>query len=92
MNNAQTSSGVGFAGLLTIVFITLKLTHVVNWSWWWVLCPMWAGLAVASAIFILVLGGILAFTVIAELYNAHVRRKTRACGSMKMEDLRYPRR
>ncbi len=37
-----TSSGViGFAGLLTIVFITLKLTGVIAWSWLWVLSPLW---------------------------------------------------
>lgn len=35
------SGGVGFPALLTIVFITLKLTHNIDWSWWWVLCPMW---------------------------------------------------
>ena len=31
---------IGFIGLLTIVFITLKLCHVINWSWWWVLSPL----------------------------------------------------
>lgn len=34
-------SGVGFFGLLTIVFITLKLTSYIDWSWWWVLGPLW---------------------------------------------------
>lgn len=34
--------GVGFLGLLTIVFITLKLCNVINWSWWWVTMPLWA--------------------------------------------------
>lgn len=33
--------GTGFTGLLTIVFIVLKLTHVIDWSWWWVLSPIW---------------------------------------------------
>lgn len=31
----------GFPGLLTILFIALKLTHVIAWSWWWVLSPIW---------------------------------------------------
>jgi hypothetical protein len=31
-------TGVSFAGLLTIVFITLKLCNVIGWSWWWVPC------------------------------------------------------
>jgi len=38
------SVGGGFAGPLTIVFIVLKLTEtsqVADWSWWWVLSPMW---------------------------------------------------
>ena len=34
---------IGFAGLLTIVFIVLKLTEVISWSWLWVLAPMWMG-------------------------------------------------
>jgi hypothetical protein len=40
-NNSSSSSGIGFCGLLTIVFITLKLTGYINWSWWWVISPLW---------------------------------------------------
>lgn len=39
--NNSTSSGIGFTGLLTIVFIVLKLCHVIEWSWLWVLAPLW---------------------------------------------------
>lgn len=39
--NKKASGGVGFVGLLTIVFITLKLLKVISWSWWWVLSPVW---------------------------------------------------
>lgn len=39
MKNSSSSSGVGFFGLLTIVFIVLKLLKVINWSWFWVLSP-----------------------------------------------------
>jgi hypothetical protein len=35
-----TSRGIGFFGLLTIVFITLKLIGVINWHWIWVLSPI----------------------------------------------------
>lgn len=35
-----TKSGIGFTGVLTIVFIVLKLCGVINWSWIWVLSPM----------------------------------------------------
>jgi len=53
-NNSTTtnSGGSGFFGLLTIVFITLKLTNYIAWSWWWVLAPLWMPLAVALVILI----------------------------------------
>ena len=41
MNNKQASGGIGFTGLLTIVFIILKLCGIITWSWWWVLYPLW---------------------------------------------------
>lgn len=31
----------GFATILTLLFVTLKLTDVIDWSWWWVLSPLW---------------------------------------------------
>ncbi len=37
--SSHSSSGVGFVGLLTLLFIGLKLGHVIDWSWWWVLSP-----------------------------------------------------
>lgn len=35
----SSGGGIGFFGLLTIVFVTLKLTGFIDWSWWWVLAP-----------------------------------------------------
>ena len=43
----QTSTGAGFCDILLIVFIVLKLCHVINWSWWWVLAPFWIPLLIA---------------------------------------------
>lgn len=43
--------GINFVGLLTIVFITLKLCKVIDWSWLWILAPIWAPIA-----FVLVAG------------------------------------
>ena len=40
-NNTSSSGGIGFCGLLTIVFIVLKLTNYIDWSWWWILSPLW---------------------------------------------------
>lgn len=45
-NNSTKSGGIGFCGLLTILFIALKLTNVITWSWWWVLAPMWIPFAI----------------------------------------------
>lgn len=39
--NNNSSGGIGFAGFLTIVFIVLKLLGKIDWSWWWVLSPIW---------------------------------------------------
>ncbi|MBM3120218.1 MAG: hypothetical protein FJ006_11875 [Chloroflexi bacterium] len=40
--SVRVSSGnIGFGGLLTILFIGLKLGNVIDWSWWWVLSPLW---------------------------------------------------
>ena len=54
-NASAPSGGCGFAGLLTIAFIVLKLIHKIGWSWWWVLSPLWIGAAVAVAIIAVVL-------------------------------------
>lgn len=44
------SSGIGFFSLLSIVFITLKLTGYIDWSWWWVLAPLWLPITFALAV------------------------------------------
>lgn len=62
VSSSAASGGVGFLGLLTVVFITLKLIHVVGWSWWWVLAPLWVPSALVI-LFVIVLAGSL---VIAE--------------------------
>lgn len=49
-NNNTSFRGIGFGGLLTLVFIVLKLCGVITWSWVWVLSPMWI-----SAIIVIVL-------------------------------------
>ena len=46
----SSSSGPGFLTLLAVLFIGLKLTGYVTWSWWIVLSPIWAGWAVLLAV------------------------------------------
>jgi len=55
-NNMKVSGGrTGFFGLLTILFIGLKLTGYINWSWWWVLAPLWIPTGIVVGILIIVL-------------------------------------
>jgi len=37
-------------GLLTIAFVVLKLCKVIDWSWWWVLSPLWIGIILAIVV------------------------------------------
>lgn len=56
-SNSNTSRGIGFTGLLTIVFIVLKLIDKIDWSWWWVLSPIWisAGIGISILLFVLII-------------------------------------
>ena len=47
--------GLGFFDALALVFIVLKLTGVISWSWWWVLAPIWMPLVIILAILIILL-------------------------------------
>ena len=50
--NNNTNGGIGFCGALTIVFIILKLLGKINWSWVWVLSPLW--IPIAAIILVLI--------------------------------------
>ena len=49
------SGGIGFTGLLTILFIALKLIGVITWSWFWVLSPIWISALIVLVVFIIFL-------------------------------------
>lgn len=59
MSNSKNSSGIGIGvlGLLGIVFVVLKLTNVIAWSWWYVTLPFWGGFALFAGIALI--GGIM---------------------------------
>lgn len=52
-SSSSSSGGIGFTGLLTVLFVGLKLTNVIAWSWWWVLSPIWIPLLLLTIIFII---------------------------------------
>lgn len=60
----STSHGIGFFGLLTIVFIVLKLIIVITWPWWLVLAPAWGSVAF-----------IILFLIISIVFHFWINRK-----------------
>lgn len=60
-NSTATGGGISFCGLLFIVFLVLKLTHIIDWSWWWVTAPLWGGIALALVLFLI-------FTLVAFIF------------------------
>lgn len=54
-NNTNNSGGIGFFGLLTILFVGLKLTGYIAWSWWWVLSPIWIPLSLGITLMVIAL-------------------------------------
>ena len=65
--NNTTAGGIGFCGLLAVAFIVLKLTGVINWSWLWVLAPIWIPTAITLTITAIVLAVVLVRELTREL-------------------------
>lgn len=63
LSNTSAGGGIGFGSILALIFITLKLTDHIDWSWLWVLSPIWIPLAVAAVL--LVFAGL--FALIAKI-------------------------
>lgn len=55
MSNEAASGGVGLNSLLFLVFLVLKLTGHIDWSWWWVTSPLWIPLAFVFGLLLLML-------------------------------------
>ena len=64
--------GTSFTGLLFLVFLTLKLTNVINWSWWWITAPLWIPSAIIIGIALLV---VVAF-IIEMMLSKNKKNKT----------------
>ena len=62
MENYNTISSVSYTGVLTLIFVVLKLCNVIDWSWWWVLCPIWISFALLF-LFNIILGIISIFAI-----------------------------
>ena len=56
MSSTTTSSagGIGVVGMLGILFVALKLTGYIDWSWWWVTAPFWIPFVLAVPLIALI--------------------------------------
>jgi hypothetical protein len=54
-NNNSKSGGVGFFSLLFLLFLALKLTNNIDWSWWWITSPLWGPIVIVIGVILLVL-------------------------------------
>lgn len=54
---------LGFCGVLSLIFITLKLTHVIDWSWWLVLLPLYGPVCLVFGVFLFIIALIFIFDV-----------------------------
>jgi hypothetical protein len=50
-----TQSTLTATNLLGVLFVGLKLTGYIDWSWWWVTCPFWIGFAILAAVLLFAL-------------------------------------
>lgn len=50
MKKTTSSSGIGLTTVLFLIFLILKLTGNIDWSWWWVTSPLWIPLALVLSI------------------------------------------
>lgn len=67
MSNDKISASFTFIPILTLIFITLKFTNYITWSWWWVLSPMWMIFPILAVIFVV----IFIFITIKSLIEVH---------------------
>lgn len=63
----SSNGGIGFLGLLTILFIGLKLTGHIEWSWIWVLSPLWMPIALILAFVAMILAFVATIRIIESI-------------------------
>ena len=61
--------GVGFLPLLALLFIGLKLGGVIGWSWWWVLAPLWAPVAIFLSVLLIFVAIVAVIALVAGLFG-----------------------
>ncbi|KKM04284.1 hypothetical protein LCGC14_1765850 [marine sediment metagenome] len=67
--------GIGLLGAVFLLFLYLKLTDHIDWSWWWVTAPLWGGVALFFGVLILFAAGALVWFVIADWAKKRARKR-----------------
>ena len=80
-NNSNSSGGLGLGSVLTIVFVVLKLVGVIDWSWWWVLSPLW----ISALLILLLIVGMVIYYACEEKhdYGIYTKPSKRGAGKWK---------
>jgi hypothetical protein len=65
MENQNKSTGISLGTVLFLIFMILKLTGAINWSWWWVTSPLWIPFALIV--------GVICVGIITGIYKSNKR-------------------
>jgi hypothetical protein len=49
-NTSNSSNGLGIGTILFLIFMVLKLTNYIDWSWWWVTAPLWVPIIILGVV------------------------------------------
>ena len=65
--STEQKHGISLSTVLFLIFLTLKLTHLIDWSWWWITSPIWVPIVVSLVVVITGLAAIMIITLIKKL-------------------------
>lgn len=65
--STEQKHGISLSTVLFLIFLVLKLTHLIDWSWWWVTSPIWVPIVVSLVVVITGLAAIMIVTLIKKL-------------------------
>lgn len=88
-STSSNAGGISFLSMLTIVFVILKLTGVIGWSWWWVLAPTW--IPAAFVLLGLVMFGVGALVVFLVWKTTVARQRRRVLTALMRANVRAGR-
>lgn len=74
-NTSNASGGIGLGGAVFIVFLVLKLTGHIGWSWWWVTSPLWMPAGFVLGVLLLTFLVALPVSLVADARKANWQRR-----------------